>query len=86
MIQGAPSNQAVARVLELLSTNQDFREQMLGDPVSALKSQGIEADANNVPAVRQLPSMADVTKIHQEFLADPMGKSCIMVFIVLGAK
>lgn len=86
MIQGAPSNEAVARVLEQLATNPQYREQMLGDPVSALKAHGIEADPAGVPATRTLPSMTDIAKIHQQFLADPMDKSCIAVFMVVGAK
>lgn len=86
MIQGA-SNDAVANVLKLLSTDQAFREQMLGDPASALKPYGISVDPSKVPAVRSLPSMAEVAKIHQQFSADPQtDKSCIMVFIVIGAK
>lgn len=86
MIKGAPSNDAIARVLELLSTSQDFREQVLGDPVSALKAHGITVDPQDVPASRSLPSMADTAKLHQQFLANPLDKGCIAVFIVVGAK
>ncbi|WP_395679841.1 NHLP-related RiPP peptide [Dokdonella sp.] len=86
MIQGA-SNDAVAKVLEMLSTDQAFREQMLGDPASALKPFGISVDPSAVPSVRSLPSMTDIAKIRQQFLADPQtDKSCIAVFIVIGAK
>jgi len=86
MIQGA-SNDAVAKVLEMLSTDQAFREQMLGDPTSALKPFGISVDPSAVPSVRSLPSMTDIAKIRQQFLADPQtDKSCIAVFIVIGAK
>jgi len=87
MIKGAPSSDAVAKVLESLSTDQGFREQMLGDPINALKSYGIDADPANVPAVRALPSMQEVAQLHKEFVADPLIlKSCIFVFIVLGKK
>jgi putative modified peptide len=86
MIKGAPSNDAIAKVLGQLSTDRDFREQVLGDPVSALKPHGIAVDAADVPPVRSLPSMAEVAKIHQQFLDNPQDKSCIMVFIVIGAK
>ena len=71
MIKGAPSSDAVAKVLEALSTDQSFREQMLGDPVAALKSHGIEVNPADVPATRSLPSMGDVAKKHQQKLADP---------------
>ncbi len=86
MIQGKPSNDTLAKVLQLLSTSHDFREQMLGDPVAALKPHGIDVDPTGVPASRKLPSMAETAKIHQQFLANPQDKSCIAVFIVIGAK
>ncbi|MEP7043757.1 MAG: NHLP-related RiPP peptide [Dokdonella sp.] len=86
MIKGAPSNDAVAKVLQQLSTDHDFREQMLGDPAAALRPHGIAVDAAAVPATRSLPSMAEVAKIHQQFLANPQDTSCIAVFIVIGAK
>ena len=86
MIQGKPSNDTIAKVLQLLSTDHDFREQMLGDPAAALKPHGIDVDPKNVPYSRNLPSMAEVAKIHQQFLTNPQDKSCIAVFIVIGAK
>jgi putative modified peptide len=86
MIKGATSNDAVAKVLGLLSSDQGFREHMLGDPVGALKPHGIAVDPADVPAVRSLPSMAEVGTLHQKFLADPQDKVCIAVFIVIGAK
>lgn len=87
MVQAAPSNDAMAKMLQALSTSQGAREQMLGDPISALKSYGIEADPDNVPAVRALPSMEEVAQLHKEFITDPsLVRSCIFVFIVLGRK
>ena len=87
MVQAAPSNDAIAKMLQALSTSQGAREQMLGDPINALKSYGIEADPANVPTVRALPSMEEVAQLHKEFVADPLIlKSCIFVFIVLGRK
>ena len=87
MIKGTPSNDAIAKVLERLSTDQDFREQMLGDPVGAMKAHGIDVDPQGVPAARKLPSMAQVADIHKQFVADPQtDKSCIAVLLVVGAK
>jgi len=86
MAQGATSNEAIGRVLDQLATDRDYREQMLGDPVSAFKAHGIDVDPANVPAVRSLPSMDEIAKARKDLEADPMGRSCIMVFIVLGAK
>ncbi len=43
-------------LLDRLSTDDAFREKMLGDPVSALAEHGITVDPASVPASRQLPS------------------------------
>jgi putative modified peptide len=87
MIRGTPSDDAIAKVLERLSTDHDFREQMLGDPVAAMKSHGIDVDPQGVPATRKLPSMDEVAAIHKQFVADPKtDKSCIAVLLVVGAK
>lgn len=86
MIQGAPSNDVIAKILGQLSTDQAFREQMLGDPTAALKPYGIAVDPANVPAVRSLPSMAETAKIQKQFQENPQDTSCIMVFIVIGAR
>lgn len=82
MIKGKPSPQALHKVLDLLSSSHEFREQMLGDPVSALKAHGIEADPDKIPAVRRLPPMKEVAKIHKENFEDPMNRVCIMVFLL----
>ncbi|HXE65779.1 MAG TPA: NHLP-related RiPP peptide [Rhodanobacteraceae bacterium] len=82
MIKGNPSPQALHKVLDLLATSHDFREQMLGDPASALKAHGIEVDASQIPAVRKLPPMQEVAAIHKEQFDDPMGKVCISVFLL----
>ncbi len=59
---------------------------MLGNPAAAMKPYGIDVDPAEVPATRSLPSMADVAKMREQFLANPQGTSCIAVFIVIGAK
>lgn len=82
MIKGNPSPEALHKVLDLLSTDHGFREQMLGDPASALKAHGIEVDPAQVPAVRRLPPMDEIAKIHEEHFKDPMDKVCIAVFLL----
>jgi putative modified peptide len=86
MIKGSPSNDTIAKILDQLATSHDFREQMLGDPVAAMKAHGIEVAPNDVPATRSLPSMADIATMRDQFRANPQDKSCIAVFIVIGAK
>ena len=82
MIKGNPSPQALHKVLDLLATSHEFREQMLGDPVSALKAHGIEVDALQVPAVRRLPPTHEVAAIHKEHFDDPMDKVCVLIFLL----
>lgn len=82
MIKGNPSPQALHAVLDLLATNHEFREQMLGDPVAAFKAHGIEVDPQQVPAVRKLPPMAEVAAIHKQHYGDPMNKVCVFIFLL----
>lgn len=82
MIKGNPSPQALHKVLDLLATSHEFREQMLGDPVSALKAHGIEVDASRIPAVRRLPPMDAIAATHREHFDDPMGKVCVAIFLL----
>jgi putative modified peptide len=82
MIKGNPSPQALHKVLDLLASSHEFREQMLGDPAAALKAHGIEIDASQIPAVRKLPPMQEIAAIHKEHFDDPMGKVCVAVFLL----
>lgn len=82
MIKGNPSPQALHEILDLLATSHEFREQMLGDPVSAFKAHGIEVDVNQVPAVRRLPPMDEVAAIHKRHFEDPMDKVCVFIFLL----
>lgn len=43
-------------LLDKLSTDDAFREQMLGDPAKALGSIGLTIDPAQIPAIRTLPS------------------------------
>ena len=82
MIKGNPSPQALHKVLDLLASSHEFREQMLGDPAAALKAHGVEIDASQIPAVRRLPPMQEIAATHKEHFDDPMGKACIAVFLL----
>lgn len=82
MIKGNPSPAALHKILDLLASSHEFREQMLGDPAAALKAHGIEVDPDQVPAVRRLPPMREIAAMHKEHFDDPMGKVCIAVFLL----
>jgi putative modified peptide len=63
----------LSTVLEKLANDHDFRESMLGDPVSALAGIGITLDPAQVPAVRSLPSKesiaADQSAVHSKLVS-----------------
>ncbi len=46
------------KLIDKLSTDDAFREQMLGDPVAAMASVGVTVDPAQVPAKRSLPPKA----------------------------
>ena len=56
MIKGNATPQQIEAILDRLASDDAFREQMLGDPVAALKGYGLEVDPAQVPVVRKLPS------------------------------
>ncbi|HET7932352.1 MAG TPA: NHLP-related RiPP peptide [Rhodanobacteraceae bacterium] len=60
MADHGPSQQVVDEILDRLSNDNDFREQVLGDPVSAFKPYGITIDPATIPFARKLPTRADL--------------------------
>lgn len=80
MIKGTVSKEQVGQVLDRLSSDQAFREKMLGDPKSALAEYGIEVDESKVPAVRSLPSMEDLRLNREAYLSQPSDRLGYEVF------
>ncbi len=78
------TNSNLDTLLDKLSTDNDFREQFLGDPAGALGSLGITVDASQIPAVRSLPSKEslanDLTAIRGK-LDSNMGQ---VIFLLTG--
>jgi len=74
----------LSNVLDKLANDDDFREQMLGDPVGALASIGITLDPAHVPDVRALPSKetiaADRDALHQQMV----GVGNMIIFLLSG--
>jgi putative modified peptide len=62
----------LSTVLDKLASDDAFREHLLGDPVGALGTLGIQLDPSQVPAVRSLPSKdtvaADQNALHQQMV------------------
>lgn len=54
MSSATPSQ--IDKLLDRLGSDNQFREKMLGDPVSALAEHGLEVKPEEIPAVRRLPS------------------------------
>lgn len=84
MIKGNPSSDVVHKILDRLSSDQAFREQMLGDPASALASYNLEVDPAKIPAVRRLPSASDLADMRQQTagVPDPAAKVGLGVFFL----
>lgn len=56
MTQNTFTPEIADKLLDKLSTDDQYREQFLGNPALALHMIGINVDPSQVPAVRKLPS------------------------------
>lgn len=54
MSKATLSNEQLSQILQRLSTDDAFREALLGDPVGTLKQYGVEVDPASVPHARSL--------------------------------
>ena len=82
MIKGNATPQQIEAILDRLASDDAFREQMLGDPVAALKGYGLEVDPVQVPAVRKLPSKSHL-KTHRDDLRKKIGDQAGMFIFLL---
>jgi putative modified peptide len=72
-------------ILDRLANDDQFREQMLGDPVGTLAALGVSIDPASVPAVRSLPSKASLQAdkaTYQSKLSSNLG----MIPLILASK
>lgn len=69
-------------MLQQLAQDDAFREQMLGDPVSAMATLGVTVDPATVPAVRQLPSKAEIAANLATMAAQLEGKESMDSFFL----
>lgn len=67
------------QLLDRLSSDDAFREKMLGDPVNALAEQGFRVDAADVPAVRRLPSK-EALRSQRETIKGPITDHVCLIF------
>lgn len=81
MVDSGPSQQVIDEILDRLTNDSDFREQVLGDPISAFKPYGITIDPSNIPFTRKLPSRAELTEARSNH-AQTLRTQCYMIFFI----
>lgn len=82
MIKGTVSSDTTRKILQLLASDDAFREKMLGDPVAALAEHGVEADPAQVPATRRLPSKQELQEGGDAISKKLEGNLGLIIFIV----
>lgn len=76
------SDQHVDTLLDKLSSDDQYREQFLGNPALCLAHLGVPVDPTQVPAIRRLPSK-DAIKANREAMKAKMsGNAGLIVFLV----
>lgn len=72
----------VDNLLDRLASDDQFREQFLGNPALVLHTLGVNVDPAQVPAVRRLPSKA-VLKANREAIKSKLnGQLGLWIFLV----
>lgn len=82
MIKGNVSAETIGAILDRLATDDAFREQMLGDPQSALAPYGLEIDMSQMPAVRKLPSKEEISAAKQDLASQISNDSAYMILLL----
>ncbi|TFW31425.1 NHLP-related RiPP peptide [Duganella callida] len=75
----------LSTVLDKLASDDAFREQLLGDPVTALAGLGINIDPAHVPAARSLPSK-DLIAGDQAAIQSKLESSSGMILFLLSGQ
>lgn len=82
MVDHGPSQQVIDEILDRLINDNEFREQVLGDPIAAFKPYGIVIDPQNVPLVRKLPSRDELVKARAQHADTLRGQAYMILFIL----
>ena len=67
-------------LLDRLSTDDAFREKILGNPVAGLAEYGFRVDPTEIPAVRRLPSKKDLVAQREKIKAGIVDNACLIFF------
>jgi len=74
--------ETVDALLEKLGSDDQFREHMLGDPVGALATLGMQVDPSSVPTVRKLPPKEAIRANREAMKGQMTGKLGMVFFFV----
>jgi putative modified peptide len=67
-------------MLDRLSSDDAFREKMLGDPVGGLAEYGFNVDPKDIPAVRRLPSKQNLVAQRDQVKGPIADHVCLIFF------
>ncbi len=74
----------LSAVLDKLATDDDFRQQMLGDPVNALDQLGIALHPDQVPETRSLPSKESIAADQSALQSKLESTDGMVIFLLSG--
>jgi putative modified peptide len=76
------SPQIVNTLLDKLGSDDQFREQFLGNPALTLHLMGVDIDPSQVPSIRRLPSKAAIQANRCAFAKQLEGQVGAFIFLV----
>lgn len=82
MSKGTVTTEQLDKLLQRLSSDHEFREKLLGDPVGALAEHGVEVDPESVPTVRRLPPMETLADQRNAIKEKLDGKVGLALFLL----
>jgi len=82
MTQTEFSSEIVDKLLDRLSTDDEFRENFLGNPALVLNTLGVHVDPAQVPAVRRLPSKEALKANRDAIKTKLVGQAGLIWFLV----
>lgn len=82
MPQSKFTPQVLDELLGKLSSDDEFREQFLGNPALVFSALGVPVDPNQIPAIRHLPSKDSLKSNADAIKSKLVGGSVMMWFVV----
>lgn len=85
MVTLANSPVMIDQLLDKLSTDDQFRASLLANPLEVLHEMGLEAEPEDIPALRQLPSKAMI-QANRAIIQSKMNTEHSLVYFWLSGK